>query len=69
MDADGSNQTNLTSNAARDEYASWSPNGSRIAFQSDRDGNLEIYVMDADGSSQTNLTSNPADDWDASWSP
>ena len=36
----------------------------RIAFVSNRDGNLEIYVMNADGSGQTNLTNNPAlDRW------
>ena len=32
----------------------------KIVFHSDRDGNLEIYVIDADGSSQVNLTNNPA---------
>jgi dipeptidyl aminopeptidase/acylaminoacyl peptidase len=35
MDADGSNQTNLTSNSADDEAPSWSPDGSKIAFISD----------------------------------
>jgi TolB protein len=29
---------------------SWSPDGEKIAFDSDRDGNSEIYVMNADGS-------------------
>jgi Tol biopolymer transport system component len=48
---------------------SWSPDGRRIAFASDRDGNREIYVMNADGSGQINLTNNPADDWGSSWSP
>jgi RNA polymerase sigma factor (sigma-70 family) len=37
------------------------PSG-RIAFESDRDGNGEVYVMNADGSGQTNLSRNPADD-------
>ena len=48
---------------------SWSPDGSRLAFVSDRDGNSEIYVMDADGQNQTRLTDN--DHWDGSpsWSP
>lgn len=41
----------------------------RIAFMSDRDGNLEIYVMNADGSGQTNLTNNPADDFLLAWPP
>ena len=48
---------------------SWSPDGSKIAFDSDRDGNCEVYVMDADGSNQTHLTNNPAEDWVLSWSP
>lgn len=39
-----------------------------LAFQSDRDGNLEIYVMGPDGSNQTNLTNNPADDFTPAWS-
>ena len=34
---------------------SWSPDGEKIAFASDRDGNLEIYVMNADGSDVTRL--------------
>jgi hypothetical protein len=41
-----------------DAYPVWSPDGSKIAFYSDRDGNEEIYVMNADGTDQTNLTKN-----------
>ena len=41
----------------------------RIAFHSDRDGNVEIYVMNADGSGQTNLTNNSGDDGEPAWSP
>ena len=40
-----------------------------IAFQSNRDGNNEIYVMNGDGSGLTNLTNNPADDIGPVWSP
>ena len=40
----------------------------KIAFQSDRDGNNEIYRMDGDGTDQTRLTSDLADDFDPSWS-
>ncbi len=59
MDADGSNQSNLTNNPAEDTWTAWSPYGKNIAFSSDRDGNDEIYVMDADGSNQTRLTNQP----------
>jgi Tol biopolymer transport system component len=72
MNADGSDQTNLTKNPAADEYVpAWSPDGSKIAFSSNRDGDYEIYVMNADdGSGQTNLTNYPAvfDGYPA-WSP
>ena len=69
MDADGSNQTRLTYTPSKDYSPSWSPDGSKIAFSSSRDGNYEIYVMDADGSNQTNLTNNSANDSGPSWSP
>ena len=37
----------------------YSPDGSRLAFVSTRDGNSEVYVMDADGSNATRLTRDP----------
>jgi Tol biopolymer transport system component len=70
MNADGSGQTNLTNNAADDEWPSWSPDGRKIAFTSDRNlGNAEIYVMNADGSNPTNLTNNVGVDVEPAWSP
>ena len=41
----------------------------KIAFQSERDSNYEIYIMDADGANQAKLTNNPAFDIDPAWSP
>jgi len=69
MNADGTNQTNLTNNPAQDFMPSWSPDGAKITFNSDRDGNQEIYVMDADGSSQTRITNDSAVEVHSSWSP
>ena len=77
MDADGSNPQNRTNHPSDDTSPSWSPDGKRIAFVSDRDRLLdihgfptsEIYVMDADGENPQNLTNNRAGDWHPSWSP
>ena len=66
---DPSAPINLTNHFRHDESPAWSPDGSRIAFVSDRDGNKEIYVMDTDGQNPTNLTNNDSDDWNAVWSP
>jgi len=41
----------------------------RIAFVSNRDGDLEIYAMDPDGSNPVNLSNDPGIDLDPSWSP
>ena len=46
------------------------PSGAgRIAFDSDRDGDSEIFVMDSDGRNQTQLTYNSSYDWYPAWSP
>ena len=47
----------------------FSPDGTKIVFQSMRDGNPEIYVMNADGSGQTRLTNHEGFDMAPSWSP
>ena len=70
MNPDGSNQMNLTNHPAPDTFpGSWSPDGTMVAFASERDGNSEIYVMNADGTNQMNLTNHPEDDMGPSWSP
>lgn len=66
----GNNLVNLTENNPDfNGFASWSPDGKRIAFTSDRDGNNEIYIMDVDGSNPIRLTNNPAEDSVPAWFP
>jgi Tol biopolymer transport system component len=69
MQADGSGVVNITNHDANDEFPSWSPDGSRIAFQTDRAGGVEIFLMDPSGENLVNLTNHPAADFGAAWSP
>lgn len=78
MEADGSNVTRLTNSPGADILPAWSPDGTRIAFASDRDGagnpdvglvERDIFVMNANGSGQTNLTLTPdVDELHPAWS-
>jgi Tol biopolymer transport system component len=69
MNADGSSPTRLTNNTDYDAFPAWSPDGTKIAFTTDRDGDYEVYTMNADGTDQTNITNNTAVDWAPAWSP
>ena len=71
MNIDGTLPINISDDSnAIDDKAAWSPDGTKIAFATDRDGgNLEIYTMDADGSNLLRLTDNTFSDTDPSWSP
>ena len=69
MNADGSDQTNVSDTPGIDDAPAWSPDGGRILFESNRDGDREIYRMNADGSGQANLTGNSGQDHEPSWSP
>jgi TolB protein len=62
MNADGTGDTALTNTGGINEDAIWSPDGKEIVFQSDRDGNYEVYKMAADGSNPRRLTNHSS--WD-----
>jgi Tol biopolymer transport system component len=69
MNADGSNPVRLTSSPSSDRSPAWSPDGARIAFATDRDGNAEIYLMNVDGTGLTRVTNDPDEDTEPDWSP
>jgi len=79
MNSDGSGVTRLTDNSFRDNFVTWSPDGTRLSFVSTRDDpnpttcfpscNLEIYSMNPDGSAVTRLTDHPAREFAHAWSP
>lgn len=65
---DGTNIIKLTNNDANDWSPKVSPDGTKIAFISNRDGNQEVYTMNIDGSNQRRITFNSEDDWGPAWS-
>jgi TolB protein len=69
MNVDGSNLQQLTNASGYDGGPKWSPDGKKIVFPSERDGDPEIYIMDADGSNLKRLTYTPGDDSHPHWFP
>lgn len=67
-DENGQNVQRLTVNRARDVYGRFSPDGKWIAFSSDRNGNLDVFIIPATGGVAKQLTSHSADDTVLGWS-
>ena len=70
MDADGEDEyLRRLNNDAYDGNPTWSPDGQKIAFQSNRAGDSDIYVMDADGSNLRSLAYTYNYEGYPAWSP
>src|SRR5579871_1527504 len=65
----GSDPERLTDNKARDMLPRFSPDGSQIAFSSNRAGNYDVYVIPAAGGKPRQLTFHSADDQVLGWTP
>ena len=53
----------------RSEWPSWSPDGSLLAYSSDRSGNAEIYVRHGEGGQDIDITNDPSEDVQPAFSP
>lgn len=69
MDLRSRTTTRLTSSQAIDTSASYSPDGSKIVFESDRGGRQQIYVMGADGSNPQRVSFGNGSYSTPVWSP
>jgi TolB protein len=68
MDADGANVRQLTTGPYRESSFAWSPDGKKIAFWRNYDGE-GIYTMNADGTNVVRLSPSPGFDIFPHWSP
>ena len=66
---DGVAVTQLTADPASDVQPAVSPDGTRIAFASNRGGNWDIWIISVDGGPAVQVTRDPSDDVHPSWSP
>jgi TolB protein len=76
LDSRTGQRVRLTETDSNERTPRWSPDGQRLVFASDRDGNRELYVIDlsvalSEGGDAglTNLTQHKAPDWQPAWSP
>ncbi|MCP4589952.1 MAG: hypothetical protein GY842_04355 [bacterium] len=65
----GTAVTQLTSDPSSDVHPEFSPDGSRIAFASNRSGNWDVWIVGNDGQQPIQVTQGPADEVHPSWSP
>jgi len=68
VDADGGGLVELVGGPGYSGTPAWSPDGSRLAFVSDRDGGLDVYVAGADGGGVRRLTRDGAAAGRPAWS-
>ena len=69
MNRDGSNVRRITNNPAIDTTPTWSPNGTQIAFTSDRPAQPQIYIVGADGLNLRRITTSESYADRPTWAP
>ena len=69
VDRDGGEAKRLTSHEGTESFPHFSPDGTKIAFSAQYDGNTDVYVVNADGGEPKRLTFHPSDDIVQGWTP
>jgi len=69
MNADGTDAHPISDGFGGEAGARWSPDGTRILYNGNREIGLEIYVIQDDGTGRRNITNNQLNDTDPAWSP
>ncbi len=71
MNLDGTDVTQITDEmgAVRNRRPRWSPDATQIVFESDLEGQFEIYTVDSSGENRTRLTDDPSFDGEPIFSP
>src|SRR5262249_669484 len=68
--ADGTQRVEITFGSNQSQRPAWSPDGTRIEFDSTQDGSYDLFTINPDGTGQINLTNSPdVDEVSGSWSP
>lgn len=68
-DRNGANPRRLTADPAEEDTPVFSPDGSRIAYRANYEGNSDVYVIPAEGGQPKRLTWHPDDDVPVAWTP
>jgi tricorn protease len=68
-DEDGRNIRRITVHKARDVSPRFSPDGKWIAFSSDRNGNMDVFIVPSEGGNPKQLTFHASDDAVLGWTP
>ena len=69
INADGSQERRLTNDPGDDDWLSWSPDGTQLAYTYRQTGRWQLHVMNADGSERRRLVTSSAVDGEPAWSP
>ena len=68
-DSTGDGDLIVIEDLAPDSRATWSPDGTQLAYVSDQDGTKDLYVLDLETGDETQLTDTPEEEGDPAWSP